>query len=533
MHCLSTRAYSARFLVARQYVAHVDLHRHLRCAYPAYIRGRGFVSSTDCSRDSPDASQATERLRQGSTVWQVLTTGAPESRRTGVQDGALQRLRRSAFDSQEMVLPRGFPDTVAPGYAGYTGWLATGLFAHSFMVMVSTNALLSGFFAEMSAASWLMKDLVPPLMAGTLASRIRTLEANPKKWLAAAVFLNSGLGVTEFLIPHLMPMSMWMPLAICTNTGKMTGYLIIGASRAVLQKTLATGDNLGEVTAKLGTLGMLMHCFGAATALTLIQFLGFWGQLGAISTGAVVGFYAPVRASRCVIMSQLSPISLRKLARRWASARSDLNGAVAGTVAFEDGGRADQWTCPSPAELHEELAARWSVAYSFTSRVRAWRELISPADATVVHVSGAGGVSIGVSLHVAPALSSPDDVAALVDWRTKLSAAGIAVPTAWALGATGKGQLMLLYSQEATNKDVIEGFAVAWLAANAAADQLCDDQTAAAMAGLAEVSASWLPAWRREAAGLHAAMETAGWRCLGGCIDDITRRVEWVPSHKA
>ena len=214
MHCLSTRAYSARFLVARQYVAHVDLHRHLRCAYPAYIRGRGFVSSTDCSRDSPDASQATERLRQGSTVWQVLTTGAPESRRTGVQDGALQRLRRSAFDSQEMVLPRGFPDTVAPGYAGYTGWLATGLFAHSFMVMVSTNALLSGFFAEMSAASWLMKDLVPPLMAGTLASRIRTLEANPKKWLAAAVFLNSGLGVTEFLIPHLMPMSMWMPLAI-------------------------------------------------------------------------------------------------------------------------------------------------------------------------------------------------------------------------------------------------------------------------------------------------------------------------------
>ena len=26
------------------------------------------------------------------------------------------------------------------------------------------------------------------------------------------------------------------------------GYLIIGASRAVLQKTLATGDNLGEVT---------------------------------------------------------------------------------------------------------------------------------------------------------------------------------------------------------------------------------------------------------------------------------------------
>jgi hypothetical protein len=67
-----------------------------------------------------------------------------------------------------------------------------------------------------------------------------------------------------------------MALAICTNVGKMTGYLVIGASRAVLQKTLATGDNLGEITTKLGTLGMLMHCFGAATALTLIHPLGFW-----------------------------------------------------------------------------------------------------------------------------------------------------------------------------------------------------------------------------------------------------------------
>ena len=60
--------------------------------------------------------------------------------------------------------------------------------AHSFTVMVSTNALLSGFFAEMSAASWLMKDLLPPLVAGALA--IRSLEAN-RRWLGAAYFANA------------------------------------------------------------------------------------------------------------------------------------------------------------------------------------------------------------------------------------------------------------------------------------------------------------------------------------------------------
>ena len=81
--------------------------------------------------------------------------------------------------------------------------------------------------------------------------RKKSKQANPKKWLSAACFANSVLGGVEFLIPHLLPKASWMALAICTNVGKMTGYLVIGASRAVLQRTLASGDNLGEVT--LGT----------------------------------------------------------------------------------------------------------------------------------------------------------------------------------------------------------------------------------------------------------------------------------------
>ena len=208
-----------------------------------------------------------------------------------------------------------------------------------------------------------------------------------------------------------------MVLAIITNIGKMSGYLIIGASRAVLQKTLATGDNLGEITTKLGTLGMLMHCFGAATALTLIHHLGFWGQLGAISAGAAVGFYAPVRASqcvaepitlmhslhadghpvrrgepraqrtarrpssaqcctapraalwvrRCVVMSTVTLVSLRRLVKRWADERGDASSASssgAPTPADAAHGPPPPWACPSPEQLHNELAARWSVVYS-------------------------------------------------------------------------------------------------------------------------------------------------------------------------
>ena len=460
------------------------------------------TSSTGTGNDVAAAS-----LQQGDSEWKLRAAAAPELVRGGSSGSLLLRLQtiqhRGVLDAKQMIFPRGFPDSVAPGYAGYTGWLAAGLFAHSFTVMVSTNALLSGFFMEMSAASWLMKDLLPPLLAGTLASRIHTLEANPKKWLGAACFANSLLGGAEFLIPHLLPKESWMAIAICTNVGKMTGYLVIGASRAVLQKTLATGDNLGETTAKLGMLGMLMHCFGSVTALTLTQYLDFWGQFAAISAGAVVGFYAPVRASSCVVMSSVTVVSLRRVASRWSDARE----------------AAAPWTCPTPSHLHDELAARWTVRHSLASRTNAWRELL---------LGDPGVLRSGrVALHVGPALASADDVAAVAGWRDGVRAAGVGVPDAWTLGAAGDGRLLLLYSKSATSADVIEGFAVAWLATRELEAELCGER-AAASAGLAAASAASLDEWRCAAAEMRESMEAAGWECERCSADDVAHRVEWL-----
>jgi hypothetical protein len=66
------------------------------------------------------------------------------------------------------------------------------------------------------------------------------------------------------------------------------------------------------------------------------------------------------------------------------------------------------------------------------------------------------------------------------------------------LGAGGGGRLMLLYSTAATPDDVIEGFAVAWLAAEHSASALAGEREAAE-AGLSAASRVWLPEWRREA----------------------------------
>ena len=488
----------------------------------------GFGATARCC----SSKAAQPLLRQGEAEWELKET-RPRSQARKSRDACssaafaagdsvlLLRSRGEAgftlplAHAQQMLLPRGYPHSVAPGFGGYMGWLGAGLFAHSFTVMVSTNALLSGFFAEMSAASWLMKDLLPPLVAGALASRIRSLEANPKRWLGAACFANSLLGVTEFMIPHLLPKESWMVLAICTNVGKMTGYLVIGASRAVLQKTLASGENLGEVTARLGTLGMLMHCFGAATALTLVQFLDFWGQFAALSAGAAVGFYAPVRASECVVMSTVTAVSLRRLVARWAEARAVVHGR----------GGPRRWACPSPTALHDELAARWSWRYSLAARAGAWRELLT-TDASLrdaAHVLRAGSAS----LLVGPELASAADVSALAAWRAAMRAADADPPAAWTLGAGGDGKLLLVYEKVATPADVIEGFAVAWLAAHAAAPALGGGRLAAE-AALASASVESLAAWRRDAASLRDAMDAAGWQCDGCNVDDPSRRVEWA-----
>ncbi|EOD36829.1 hypothetical protein EMIHUDRAFT_462361 [Emiliania huxleyi CCMP1516] len=384
-------------------------------------------------------------LKQGGAEWLLGPSGAPVLA-SNPHGSFVQWLSSSAQEAKHMVLPRGYPESAAPGYGGYTGWLAAGLFAHSFTVMVSTNALLSGFFAEMSAASWLMKDLLPPLVAGTLASRIHSLEAsphlaNPKKWLSAACFANSVLGCAEFLIPHLLPKASWMGLAILTNVGKMTGYLIIGASRAVLQKTLATG--------------------------------------------AAAGFYAPVRASQCVVMTSVTAVSLRRVVARWAEPRAGApcgEGGAApppGTAAAASVDAAAGWgECPSPEALHAELAARWSVRHSLAARASAWRELFS---------SDAGQLRVADGAREGGGESPP-----------------------WTLCASGGGRLLLLYDTHAAPADVIDGFAEA-------------------MRGLAAASAASLGQWRRDAASLRASMEAAGWQCSACSVDDPSRRVTWPP----
>ena len=107
-----------------------------------------------------------------------------------------------------------------------------------------------------------------------------------------------------------------------------------------------------------------------------------------------------------------------------------------------------------------------------------------------------------------------------------MRAAGAGPPSAWTLGAGGDGKLLLVYATDATPADVIEGVAIAWLAAHAAAPALGGGRLAAGGARLGRSIRSHVAPRRRL---LRDAMDAAGWQCDAACsIDDMSRRVEWA-----
>ena len=98
--------------------------------------------------------------------------------------------------------------------------------------------------------------------------------------------------------------------------------------------------------------------------------------------------------SQCVVMSSVTSVSLRRLCQRFAAHRAaaaasasspdattatssptstatatDADASAAAAAAAADGA----WVCPTPEQLHAELAARWHALYSLAARAGAWR----------------------------------------------------------------------------------------------------------------------------------------------------------------
>ncbi|KAG5470596.1 hypothetical protein LSCM1_01841 [Leishmania martiniquensis] len=164
-------------------------------------------------------------------------------------------------------MPKGFPDTTAPGFERFFYLSLSSSFVSNFASSIGYQSLLNGFFLGSSPQLWMLKDLVPALLAAYMANRVVSYENRPKFWFVVSVFMNNVTVISDMLIPSLLPNHL-LAAAIVTSTVKQSSALMYFVTRASALQHYAINNNLAELTKKFNSFGMVSYTI--ATALGIL-----------------------------------------------------------------------------------------------------------------------------------------------------------------------------------------------------------------------------------------------------------------------
>ncbi|KAG5470178.1 hypothetical protein LSCM4_02872 [Leishmania orientalis] len=164
-------------------------------------------------------------------------------------------------------MPKGFPDTTAPGFERFFYLSLSSSFVSNFASSIGYQSLLNGFFLGSSPQLWMLKDLVPALLAAYMANRVVSYENRPKFWFVVSVFMNNVTVISDMLIPSVLPNHL-LAAAIVTSTVKQSSALMYFVTRACALQHYATNNNLAELTKKFNSFGMVSYTI--ATALGIL-----------------------------------------------------------------------------------------------------------------------------------------------------------------------------------------------------------------------------------------------------------------------
>jgi hypothetical protein len=176
-------------------------------------------------------------------------------------------------------LPKGYPDSVAPGYDSFVKGQMVAMVLSTAGGVLSMQSLLfalglgAGSLPLAATLNWIVKDGLGQLGGVIFAGMVNNqFDADPKRWrMIAAVSLDASSFV-ELLTP-LAP-GYFLPLAAVANVGKNVSFLAASASRAAIHKSFATHENLADVTAKTGSQCILSSLVGTSLGLSLAASLG-------------------------------------------------------------------------------------------------------------------------------------------------------------------------------------------------------------------------------------------------------------------
>lgn len=176
------------------------------------------------------------------------------------------------------LLPRGFPDSVAPEYARYAAWNVAHQALGSAAGTLSTQALLMGAglgaphaLPAAAALNWVLKDGVGQLATiGSAYLVADRFDAHPKQWRLFAAWLEDGARLVEMCAP-LWPAA-FLPIASAATVAKSVACLAASASKAAIHLSLsrrAAHANLADLTAKAGAQAVVGQLLGTALGVAL------------------------------------------------------------------------------------------------------------------------------------------------------------------------------------------------------------------------------------------------------------------------
>ena len=230
-------------------------------------------------------------------------------------------------EARALLLPYGYPSTVASSYAAYAGLAFCGSVFSSAAGVLSTQSLLlavgvgAGAVPLAAALNWVLKDGLGQLGGVLAAALIRNrFDSDPKRWRLAAAVAQDAASLLEIATP-LLP-GAFLPLAAAANVGKNVAWLSASATRASLHSALALRGNLADVTAKAGSQSIAASVVGTALGIALSGAVGSAPQdilaaFAALSAAHLAGVYASLK---CIALPTLSAARLDLAIDAWVRA---------------------------------------------------------------------------------------------------------------------------------------------------------------------------------------------------------------------
>ena len=179
----------------------------------------------------------------------------------------------------KIILPHGYPDSVSKDYWSYNFWLFFQRTISSVAYVMSTHSMLTavGISASASisasvATTWVLKDGLGSLGMIYVANKYgKKIDINLKqsKWIADFLHV---IGVAMELMTPLFP-KFFLLLGSIANTAKGVAGLSNGAVRASINKNFALRENIGDVTAKSFSQGLVGYLLGMAGGIGLNNLL--------------------------------------------------------------------------------------------------------------------------------------------------------------------------------------------------------------------------------------------------------------------